>query len=112
MDKVKKLQKAVLALLEQYAAIKSPFMPEVDNKIIADTKSHSYQLIRIGWYKDRHVHYTVFHFEISDGKIIIHENRTDIKVDEELIENGIDRKDIISGLQHPRMLNLQLADNG
>ena len=106
MEKIKKYQKAILNLLEEYAAIKSPFMPDVENKVIADTKNHQYQLIRIGWYKDRHVHYTVFHFDIINGKVWIQENRTDVKVDEALIDAGVLPKDIMSRLQHPTMQRL------
>jgi XisI protein len=103
MEKIKKYQKAILQLLESYAAIKSPFMPDVENRIIADTKNHHYQLVRMGWYKDRHVHYTVFHFDILQNKIWIQENRTDVKIDQELIEAGVSPKDILSGMQHPAM---------
>lgn len=78
-------------------------MPDVENKVIIDTKNHHYQLVRMGWYKDRHVHYTVFHFDILDGKVWIQENRTDVKIDQELIAAGIPSKDIYSGLQHPMM---------
>jgi hypothetical protein len=106
MEKVKKYQKIILQVLEVYANIKSPFMPEVENLIIADTKNHHYQLVRMGWYKDRHVHYTVFHFDILEGKIWIQENRTDVKIDEELIEAGIAREDIFSGMMHPEMRRL------
>lgn len=106
MEKVKKYQKIILSLLEEYSAITSPFMPDVSNKVIVDTKNHQYQLIRIGWYKDRHVHYTVFHFEILDGKVWIQENRTDVKIDEELISAGILANDIVSGLQHPTLQKL------
>lgn len=102
MEKIKKYQQIILKLLEEYAAIKSPFMPDVENKVIADTKNHHYQLVRMGWYKDRHVHYTVFHFDItSDGKVWIQENRTDVKIDDELAIAGISPKDIVSGMQHP-----------
>lgn len=101
MENLKKYQKAILDVLEEYAAITSPFMPDVENKVIADTKNHHYQLIRMGWYKDRHVHYTVFHFDLVDGKVWIQENRTDVKIDEELIAHGVSPKDIVSGLQHP-----------
>lgn len=106
MEKVKKYQKIILQVLEEYANIKSPFMPEVENLIIADTKNHHYQLVRMGWYKDRHVHYTVFHFDILDSKVWIQENRTDVKIDEELIEAGIAAKDICSGMEHPAMRRL------
>jgi hypothetical protein len=103
MEKVKKYQKAILKVLEDYASITSPFMPDVENKVIIDTKNHHYQLVRMGWYKDRHVHYTVFHFDILDGKVWIQENRTDVKIDQELTAAGIPAKDICSGLQHPMM---------
>ena len=107
MEKIKKYQKIILNILEEYAGIKSPFMPDVENKVIADLKNHQYQLIRIGWYKDRHVHYTVFHFDIIDGKIWIQENRTDVKIDEELIAAGVLSNDIRSGLLHPSLLKLE-----
>ena len=90
MEKLKKYQKAILKVLQEYAAINSPFMPEVENKLIADTKNHHYQLVRMGWYKDRHVHYTVFHFDLLDGKVWVQENRTDVNIAEELEEAGID----------------------
>lgn len=103
MENLKKYQKAILDVLEEYAAITSPFMPDVENKVIADTRNHHYQLIRMGWYKDRHVHYTVFHFDLVDRKVWIQENRTDVKIDEELISHGVSPKDIVSGLQHPML---------
>ena len=109
MEKVKKYQKIILSTLEYYASIKSPFMPDVENKIISDVKKHHYQLVRIGWYKDKHVHYTVFHFDIIEGKVWIQENRTDVRIDEALIEAGIARKDVLSGLKHPSERLLEAA---
>ena len=41
-----------------------------------------------------------------NGKIWIQENRTDVKVDEELVAAGVLSKDIISGLQHPTLQRL------
>ncbi len=103
MEKVKKYQKSILSFLEYYAAIKSPFMPDVENKVIADTKKHHYQLVRMGWYQNSYVHYSVFHFEILDNKVWVHENRTDLNIDQELIDEGILAKDIMSGMKHPSM---------
>ena len=102
MEKIKKYEKSIVKMLEYYAAIKSPFMPDVENKVIVDTKNHHYQLVRIGWHEDRHVHYTVFHFDIFDNKVWVQENRTDLNIDEELKDFGIPEKAIASGLQHPK----------
>ena len=107
MEKIKKYQKAILKVLNDYAAIKSPFMPDVENKVVADLKNHYYQLIRMGWHEDRHVHYTVFHFDIIEGKVWIQENRTDVRIREELIDAGIPAKDIFSGLKSPKMRQLE-----
>lgn len=109
MEKVKKYQKALLQVLNYYGGIKSPFMPDVENKVIADTKNHHYQLQRIGWYEDSHVHYTVFHFEIKGNKVWVHENRTDVNIDEELVDAGIALKDIVSGLDHPTLTTMSQA---
>ncbi len=87
-------------------------MPDVVNKVIADTKNHHYQLQRVGWYQDRHVHYTVFHFEICRNKIWVHENRTDVNIDAELIEAGISPKDILSGLDHPSVSAMNQVATG
>lgn len=103
MEKLRKYQKALLHILNYYAGIKSPFMPDVENKVISDTKNHHYQLQRIGWYQNSHVHYTVFHFEIRHNKVWVHENRTDVNIDAELIDGGIAAKDIVSGLDHPSL---------
>jgi XisI protein len=103
MEKLRRYQKALMQILNYYAGIKSPFMPDVENNVIADTKNHHYQLQRMGWYQNSHVHYTVFHFEIRNNKILVHENRTDVNIDAELIDAGISPKDIVSGLGHPSL---------
>ena len=89
-------------MLEYYATIKSPYMPDVENQVIVDTKNHHYQLIRMGWHENSHVHYTVFHFNIFDNQVWVQENRTDLRINEELIDFGIPEKAIASGLRHPK----------
>ena len=103
MEKVKKYQKNLLEFLNYYGNIKSPFMPDVESKVITDVKNNHYLMQRIGWYEDRHVNYTVFHFEIRNSKVWVHENRTDLNIDAELIDRGIAPKDIVSGLDHPSL---------
>ncbi len=107
MANTKKYERIILQLLEEYAAIRSPFWPEVDNQIIADTKNHHYQLVRIGWdEKKSHVHYVVFHFDIIGGKVWIQANNTDRKIADELITLGICRDDIVIGFSSSSSINL------
>lgn len=104
MANIKKNQKVIAQILEEYAAIHSPFWPNVKNQIISDTKNHHYQLIRIGWdEKKNFVHYTVFHFDIIGGKIWIQANNTDRKIADELVAMGVPTKDIVLGFHTPEV---------
>lgn len=109
MASIKKYHQALVRFLDYYAGIKSPFMPEVENRVIIDLKNHQYQLLRLGWYQKKYVHYTVFHFEIKDKKVVIYENRTDLNIHAELNDLGIAEKDILSGMKHPSEKLLQAA---
>lgn len=73
----------------------------IKSQIIADKSGNHYQLIRIGWKKNEHIHYCVFHFDIINEKVWIQENRTDILIAEELVEAGIAKQDIVLGLLPP-----------
>ncbi len=105
MANTKKYQQMILQLLEEYAAIKSPFWPDVENQIVADTTRNHYQLVRIGWdEKKNFVHYVVFHFDLIDGKIWIQANNTDRKIADELVEMGVQRSDIVLGFHSTEAL--------
>jgi hypothetical protein len=43
----------------------------------------------------------MFHFQIIDGKVWIHENRTDIDLIEVFTEKGIAKSDIVLGFVAP-----------
>ena len=104
MANTKKYQQIILQFLEDYAAIKSPFWPDVQNQIVADTQNHHYQLVRLGWdEKKRFVHYVAFHFDIIDGKVWIQANNTDREIADELIALGINRENIILGFHKPEV---------
>jgi len=47
----------------------------------------------------KYIHQVAFHIEVKpNGQVWIHENRTDVLIDEELIEQGIVAQDIIPGM--------------
>ena len=53
--------------------------------------------MRLGWRKDRFVHLCLFHFDLKDGKIWIQQNRTDVDVAVDFMENGVLASDIVLG---------------
>lgn len=107
MANVNKYQKIILNLLKDYAAIKSPVWPNVENQIIADNQNHHYQLVRMGWdQKKNFIHYITFHFDIIEGKIWIQANNTDRQIADELIQAGVKEKDIVLGFHTPEVRKL------
>ncbi len=95
MDKVLKYQKAIVFFLEDYAKIKPANLKEVENQVIIDSENHHYQLVRVGWQDGKHVHYTVFHFDIIGGKVWVQQNRTDLPIGYALMDLGIAEKDLV-----------------
>ena len=104
MEKIKKYQKIIINLLEQYA---KPFQlvakSEVQEQVIVDTIHHHYQWLTIGWDNEEEFkNYINIHLSVKpNGKIWLMENNTDIRVAEELVKLGIPREDIVLGFQPP-----------
>jgi XisI protein len=97
MDKVAEYQHVICTLLKEYAGIKKSLMPNVKNQMMVDKENHHYQLLSIGWHRDRFVYTVAFHFDIIDPKIWIQQNNTDRLIADELCEMGIPKSDIVLG---------------
>lgn len=95
-DKVKKYQSIILTFLQEQASYRVA-NADLQNQVIADTERNHFQLVRVGWRKDRFVHVCPFHFDIQGGKIWIQQNRTDVEVAEALTEMGVPPSDIVIG---------------
>jgi hypothetical protein len=96
MDRTQQYREIILHLLNDYASVKSPFWPDVENQIVSDVGEDHYQLLRLGW--DEHgnfVYAVAFHLALKDGKVLIYANNTDRNIAEELSAAGIAREDIV-----------------
>ena len=96
MDRTQQYREIILHLLNDYASVKSPFWPDVENQIVSDIGEDHYQLLRLGW--DEHgnfVYAVAFHLALKDGKVLIYANNTDRNIAEELSAAGIAREDIV-----------------
>lgn len=101
MDKTLAYQTIILDLLQEYASIEKTLTPDVKSQVIADTVNHHYQLLSIGWHRQRFVYVTAFHFDIVEGKIWIQQNNTDVLIADELTERGVPASDIVLGFVVP-----------
>lgn len=95
MDKLKKYQKILKNTLAQQAKVSIANMPLVKSKLFIDETKANYFLFDIGWHQEEFIHDCIYHFEIINGKIRGYKNITDFDIISTLIENGIDKNDII-----------------
>lgn len=74
----------------------------VTTQVLFDTERDHYQLAHVGWADsfDR-VYGILVHVDIIGDKIWIQRDKTEIGVATELIDYGVDKKDIVLGFQSP-----------
>jgi len=102
-EKLRKYEKILVSTLEEYAEMFNRHNDGLEAKVIVDKSGKHFQLLNIGWRKGDYQFYVIFHFDIKNGKVWVQENRTDILIAQELTEKGIDKKDIVLGLQEPEL---------
>ncbi len=102
MDKVKKYQKVILGILEEYAKVRYSNL-DAENRLIADKKNHRYLIVTIGWDKTKFVHDCPMHMDIINGKIWVQRNMTEIDLDTIFRDNNIPKSDIVLGFLTPKM---------
>jgi hypothetical protein len=98
MDTLEKYRRYVQELLEEYVA-QGPSREGVESQLLIDSQRNHYQWMRVGWKDFQRVYHVVIHLDIQDGKVWIQQNKTDSNLTELLVEAGVDRNDIVLGLQ-------------
>lgn len=102
-EKLKKYEKIIIDTLREYAVMFNQQRDGLEAKVIIDKEGKHYQLLNCGWRKDDYQFYIIFHFDIKNGKVWVQENRTDVLIAQELTEKGINKSDIVLGLQLPEL---------
>lgn len=104
--KLKKYEKAILYILNEYLESRKNH-PIFDYQLITDNIHAQYQIIRTGWDDTLFVHQVILHFQIKENeKIWIWVNKTEIEVDQELLNQGVLAIDIVVGFQSKLMREL------
>lgn len=102
MDTVESYRQIVQSLLTAYAEI--PIANgSIDSYTVFDTKQDRYLVMNVGWNGYRRVYGCVLHLDIKNGKIWVEHNMTEMRVAQELVEQGVKKEDIVLGFQAPEM---------
>ncbi|MFN0036902.1 MAG: XisI protein [Saprospiraceae bacterium] len=102
-DKIERYEKIIIGTLQEYADAFNQQKDGLQAKVLVDFDGQHFQLLNYGWHNGHYQFYVVFHFDILDGKVWLQENRTDVLIAGELAEKGIEKKDIVLGLQFPEL---------
>ncbi len=108
MEKLEYYRLFIQDLLTCYIA-ELPANAEVESQLLIDTQRDHYQWMRVGWKGSQRIYHVVIHLDIKDGKVWIQQNTTDTGLVQALLTGGIDREDIVLGLQPAYKRELPLA---
>lgn len=97
MDKIKKYQDILQKEFEYQQTIKISNAPDIKRHLIINKERTDFLLLNIGFEGKSYSHYPVFHVAINNGQVIIYQDNTDIALVNILIEEGIDKPDIVLG---------------
>jgi XisI protein len=100
MDKLAQYRQIIQKVLQEYAAVPVS-SGQIDSQTIVDIAQDHYQVLDVGWNKNRRVHDCALHLDIIDGKIWVQHNMTEMQIAQKLMEQGVAREDIVLGFQSP-----------
>ena len=101
MDKIAKYRKIIEKYLQHRANLHLASSPGAKGHLVIDREKDESVLLWVGWSGTSYKHGLMFHLQIMDGKVWIHENRTDIDLAQVLNEAGISKSDIVLGFVAP-----------
>lgn len=105
MDKLKKYQQIVEEVLREQVQLPTRDFPNVRDILVIDAKKEHFIQIAMGWDRGSYDHFPAYHLEVTaDAKIWVHELRTNVPIDEILVEKGVEATDIIAGMIEPYTL--------
>jgi len=86
----------VQEILLQHAKTK-PSYGEIEVHTIFDLIHCRYQIVHIGWLRERYVHHCLMHLDVRNDKVSILRNTTEHELTDELMEAGVPKTDIVLG---------------
>ncbi len=97
MDTLKKYKDHITEIITRYANRKPANRPDVGYQLVVDEKRLQFILLALGWHEREYIHNWIFHLQLKDGKIWIHEDLSDPGIKVLLMERGVPESDIILG---------------
>lgn len=105
MDKLTKYRTIIKNTLQSYSQYNQS-SSEMEIQTIFDEERDHYQVVILGWEQEKWLHYCLIHIDIKSDKIWIQLNMTEKDIAQDLVDLGIQKKDIVISFHPPLMRKL------
>lgn len=95
MDRVDEYRQIVREFLQDFAA------DDPEAQLIFDAERDRYLVMHLGWRGEYRIYGCAMQLDMIDGKVWIQHNSTEVVIDQELIQRGIPKQDIVLGFRSP-----------
>ena len=101
MEKIDQYRQIVENLIQKYGSFKSSD-DKIEDFAVCDKKTDNYILFNVGWHPNgqRQLGYPI-HIRIKNEKVWVEWDGTDQEIVRQLIDAGVDEKDIVLGFEKP-----------
>jgi XisI protein len=103
MDRLNEYRQVITNYLEGFAK------KDQNAQLVFDQERDRYLVLHNEWRDDDRIYGCAIQLDIIDRKVWIQINNTEIYLDRELVERGIDSQDIILGFRSPNVRKLLAA---
>jgi XisI protein len=92
----------VIASIVKEVYLLFPPSKDIDYQLIMDEKRGHYLIYAVGWKGQEWVYDSYLHIDIKpNGKVWLQHDGTDLRIGQQMIEQGIKKSDIVVGFQPP-----------
>jgi hypothetical protein len=92
MDRVDEYRQTVREFLQDFAT------DDPEAQLIFDAERDRYLVMHVGWRGEYRIYGCPMQLDMIDSKVWIQHNSTEVVIDQELIQRGIPKPDIVLGL--------------
>jgi hypothetical protein len=100
MDRLELYRRAIRSVILSHQD-KTAAQKGILSEAIFDGEHDHYQLVNVGWQDEVRVYGCILHVDLLDGKVWIQHNGTEFNIADELMEQGVERNDIVLGFHSP-----------
>ncbi len=112
MDTLKEYKTIIKSVLKHHNGFPSNDFPFLQSQVIVDVEEQHFMQLTYGWNGYDYLHYVTFHIEVKEsGKVWIHQNRTDVNIEDELVSMGIPEDCLVFAMVEPPTETLKDDNN-